>query len=49
MLKEHNTYPSLISKEEIATLIRLLNMKTKKENSHDIAFLDYQQFLQFIP
>lgn len=41
MLKEHNTYPLLISKDEIASLIRLLNMKSNNTNKMDIAFLDY--------
>lgn len=49
MLKEHNTYPLLITKEEIATLIRLVNMKSKNINKRDIAYLDYGQFLELIP
>jgi hypothetical protein len=49
MLKEHNTYPQLISKDEIASLIRLLNIKSNEENKKDIAFLDYDQFLELIP
>lgn len=49
MLKEHNTYPLLINKDEIGTLIRLLNMKSNSTNKRDIAMLDYDQFLEFIP
>ena len=49
MLKEHNTYPQLISKDEIASLIRLLNMKSNDVNKRDIAFLDYDQFIELIP
>lgn len=41
MLKEHNTYPSLITKDEIASLIRLLNMHSNNENSNELAMLDY--------
>ena len=49
ILKDHNTYPLLISKDEIASLIRLINMHSDTENSNDLAMLDYTQFLQFIP
>ena len=49
MLKDHNTYPVLITKEEIASLIRLINMSSNNENSSDLAMLDYTQFIQFIP
>jgi hypothetical protein len=49
MLKEHNTYPLLISKDEIAQIIRLLNIKSTNENKMDIHFLDYNQFLEFVP
>lgn len=41
MLKDHNTYPNLIKKEEIASLIRLINVASDSENSKDIAMLDY--------
>lgn len=49
MLREHSTYPTLITKDEIASLIRLLNMHSNTENSNELAMLDYNQFLQFIP
>ena len=49
MLRDHNTYPTLLNKDELASLIRLLNMSSKGENSSDIALLDYKQFVQFIP
>jgi hypothetical protein len=42
ILKEHNTLPMLISKEEIASLMRLINMKElDNPHSNDIAMLDY--------
>ena len=28
MLKDHNAYPSLINKEDLATLFRIINVKT---------------------
>jgi hypothetical protein len=49
MLRDLNTYPTLINKDELITLIRLLNMISKNENSSDLALLDYKQFVQFIP
>jgi len=49
ILKEHNTFPNLISKDEISSLIRLINIHSNQENSNDIAMLDYGQFLQLIP
>lgn len=36
MLKEHNTYPTLINKDEIAQLIRLLNMNSNKKKWLDL-------------
>ena len=45
MLKEHNTYPLLISKDEIASLIRLINLRTQAEGTPFLAMLDYNQFL----
>jgi hypothetical protein len=45
MLKDLNTYPILITKEELAALIRLINMSSTAENSSDLAMLDYQQFI----
>lgn len=41
MLKDHNTYPTLLSREELASLIRLVNMHTAQDNSSDLAMLDY--------
>lgn len=49
ILKDHNTYPNLISKHEIHSLIRLINMNSNSDNSNDITMLDYSQFLQLIP
>lgn len=49
ILKDHNTYPTLINKDEIQALIRLINMHSNNENSNDIYMLDYSQFLQLIP
>jgi hypothetical protein len=41
MLKDLNTYPLLLNKEELASLIRLINMNSTQENSSDLAMLDY--------
>jgi hypothetical protein len=41
ILKDHNTFPTLISKDEIASLIRLINMGSNAQNASDIAMLDY--------
>ena len=49
MLKDHNTYPTLISKDELAALVRQINMHSNQDNSSDLAMVDYNQFLQFIP
>ena len=49
MLKDHNTYPILISKDEMASIIRMINQASESENSSDLSMLDYHQFLQFIP
>ena len=50
ILKEHNTFPTLISKDEIASLMRLINMQQPdNEHANDIAMLDYHQFLYLIP
>lgn len=49
MLRDHNTYPTLLNKDELTSLIRLLNMSSKDENSSDLALLDYKQFVQLIP
>lgn len=49
MLKEHNTYPQLISKDEVGNLLRLINAQSRAANSRDVAMLDYEQFLTFIP
>ena len=45
MLRDLNTYPILLTKEELATLVRLINMNSQSENSSDIQMLDYQQFI----
>ena len=50
ILKEHNTLPLLISKDEIASLMRLINMNDpNNEHANDITMLDYHQFLYLIP
>ena len=49
MLRDHNTYPQFINKEEIAALIRQINMHTDSENSSDLAMLDYDQWIYFVP
>ena len=46
MLKDHNTYPSQITKEEIATLIRMINVKLY--NKFDTSALDYEGFVAFM-
>jgi hypothetical protein len=46
ILKEHNTFPNYINKDEVASLIRLVNMQT---GSDEITMLNYSQFLQLIP
>jgi hypothetical protein len=42
MLRDHNTYPQLLTKDELASLIRLINMQTKSENSSDLTMLDWE-------
>ena len=49
MLKDHNTYPILLNKDELTAIIRLINMSSSGANASDLAMLDYQQFIQFIP
>ena len=49
ILKDHNTFPTLITKDEIASLIRLINMQSNSANANDIAMLDYNQFMHLIP
>lgn len=51
MLKDHDIYPALINKDEIATLIRLINMRWKQPGivNNDLATLDYEQFKYFVP
>lgn len=43
MLREHNTYPTLLSKEEIATLVRLINLNSAEQfkTSSDLQMLEY--------
>ena len=41
MLKDHDTYPQLIEKDETAQIIRLINVKSNQENSRDLTMLDY--------
>jgi hypothetical protein len=49
MLRDLNTYPILLTKDELAAIIRLINMGSRAESSSDLAMLDYPQFIQFIP
>jgi len=49
LLRDHDTYPKLVSKDELSSLMRLINMQSTAENSSDLAMLDYSQYLQFIP
>jgi hypothetical protein len=41
MLKDHDTYPQLIEKDETGQIIRLINIKSNQENSRDLTMLDY--------
>ena len=43
MLREHNTYPTLLNKEEIATFVRLINLNTADQfkTSSDLHMLEY--------
>lgn len=49
MLKDHDTYPQLINKNEMQSLFRLMNIHSKGIDQSSIAMLDYNQFLEFIP
>lgn len=49
MLRDHNTFPQLLTKDELSQLIRLINMTSNSENSSHLTMLDYEQFLTFIP
>jgi len=46
LLKDHNTFPKMISKEQLAALIRVVN--TKICNRYDLSAMDYDGFLVFI-
>ena len=46
ILKDHDTYPQLINKEEISVLIRMIN--TKLYNKFDTSALDFDGFLAFM-
>ena len=43
MLREHNTYPTLLNKEEIATFVRLINLSTADQfkSASDLHMLEY--------
>lgn len=41
MLKDHDTFPQLISKNEMQQMFRLINMHTKGTDESSIAMLDY--------
>ena len=47
LLKDHQTFPSLITKEELQALFRLINMKLC--NRSDLQALDYDGYLAMIP
>ena len=49
MLKDHDTFPQLINKNEMQQMFRLINMHTKGTDESSIAMLDYNQFLIFVP
>ena len=49
MLKDHGTYPKLVNKQELGTLVRLINMSTKGPTSVQVTMMDFSQFLLFIP
>lgn len=46
LLKDHNTFPNLISKEELQTLFRLVNTKILKKQ--DLQAMDYPAYYQFM-
>ena len=46
LLKDHGTFPSLITKEELATLFRLIN--NKLFNRSDLQAFDYNGYQAFI-
>ena len=45
LLRDHDTYPKLVSKDEVQSLMRLINMQSNAANASDIAMLDYSQYL----
>lgn len=49
MLKDHDTYPQLVSKDEMQQIFRLINLTTSGIDATTITMIDYQQFLTFIP
>ena len=50
ILKDHNTFPMLITKDEVSALIRLINVSASdRPVTDDIMSLDYNQFLKLIP
>jgi len=46
LLKDHGTFPSLINKDELATLFRLIN--SKLFNRSDLQAFDYNGYQAFI-
>lgn len=46
LLRDHNTFPNLLRKDELQSLFRLVNQKLFKRL--DLQDLDYPAYLQFI-
>lgn len=49
MLRDHDTFPQLLKKDELQQLFRLINMASAGSDASSLAMLDYPQFLLFIP
>lgn len=47
LLKDHETYPQLLNKDELQQLFRLIN--TKVVNRNDLQALEYTGYMQFMP
>ena len=47
LLKDHETYPQLLNKDELQQLFRLIN--TKVVNRNDLQALEYNGYMQFMP
>lgn len=46
MLSENAILPRLLAKDEVSTLVRLINLELLR-NRHDLSSLQYKGFLEF--